>query len=115
MALFEAKLIEYLHTATGLHVSNEKSGDRLPERYILIQRTQGSEVEQIEGATYAIQSISSKSKLEAAEINEDVKEAMRAFPAESYVSSCRLNSDYDFTDPKTKEYRYQAVYNIVYF
>jgi len=31
------------------------------------------------------------------------------------ISSCGLNSDYNYTDTATRRYRYQALFNIVYF
>ena len=31
------------------------------------------------------------------------------------VSACRLNSDYNFTDTTTKHYRYQAVFDLVFY
>lgn len=115
MAMFEEKLIAYLHDQTGLRVSNLRSAGRIPAEYILVQRTNGSRRDKIDSATYAVQSISSASKLRAAEINEQVKAAMESFEGEAYVSMCRLNADYDYTDPQRKEYRYQSVYDIVYF
>lgn len=32
-----------------------------------------------------------------------------------FISKCTLNSDYNYTDTARKKYRYQAVYDIVYF
>ena len=31
------------------------------------------------------------------------------------VISCKLNSDYNYTDEETKRYRYQAVFDIRYY
>ena len=31
------------------------------------------------------------------------------------ISKVSLNSDYNFTDPDTKRYRYQAIFNIWYY
>ena len=31
------------------------------------------------------------------------------------VISCKLNSDYNYTDKETKRYRYQAVFDIRYY
>lgn len=113
--MLEEQIIDYLHVQTGLHVSNEKNAARRYAEYILIQRTGGGVENFINNATYAIQSISSHSKLRAAQINEMVKQVMEAFADEEGISSCKLNSDYDYTNTLTKEYRYQAVFGIVYF
>ena len=69
----------------------------------------------IKSARYAAQSISAVSKMRAAQMNEVVKEVMEDFETDPDISQCSLNSDYDFTNPVTKEYRYQAVFDIVYF
>lgn len=113
--MLEEQLISYLRTKTGLHVSNEVHAGKRRYEYILVQRTNGGCTNHIRNATYAVQSISYYSKLRAAQINETVKTAMEEFEEASNISACRLNSDYDFTNPNTKEYRYQAVFDIVYY
>ena len=34
--------------------------------------------------------------------------------ADHRISSCKLDTDYNFTDPKSKQYRYQAIFRITY-
>ena len=86
-----------------------------PDKYILIEKTGSGRENWIDNATLAIQSVSANSLLEAARINEAVKTAMNEFADNSPdIYSCRLDTDYNFTNPATKEYRYQAVYNINY-
>ena len=113
--MLEDKIISYLRRKTGLHTSNEKHAGRGYTEYILIQRTGGGKTNQVDRATYVIQSISVISKLRAAQICEAVKEAMEEFEQEDGIFSCDINSDYDFTNTSTKEYRYQAVFDITYF
>ena len=88
--------------------------DPIPEEYVLIEKTGSSESNLIPSATFAFQSISSISLYRAAEINEDVKSAMFTVISLPEVSRARLNSDYNFTDTRTKQFRYQAVYDITY-
>lgn len=88
--------------------------DPIPEEYVLIEKTGSSETNLIPSAVFAFQSVSSKSLYRAAEINEDVKGAMFTVRALPEVSRAQLNSDYNFTDTRTKQYRYQAVYDITY-
>lgn len=78
---------------------------------IVIEKTGSSENEHIYSATFAIQSYDS-SLYKAATLNESVKTAMESFIDEDEIASCRLNSDYNFTDTQSKRYRYQAVYDI---
>ena len=54
------------------------------------------------------------SLFEAAELNERVKAAMDDLILLPDIFSAKLDSDYNFTDTATKQYRYQAVYNITY-
>ena len=89
-----------------------------PARYIVIEKTGSGRENRIDNATFAVQSISGNREnglLEAAKINEAVKEAMERFAEISPdIYSCRLDTDYNFTNTATKEYRYQAVFNIYY-
>lgn len=86
-----------------------------PARYIVLEKTSSGSVNRIRSAMIAIQSICSDSLYAAAQTNEAVIEAMETLADQSdQVYSCRLNSDYNFTDPDTREYRYQAVFNIYY-
>lgn len=112
--MLESKLIKYLADNTAYPVSNETPRHK-PREYILVQRTAGGVTDLIKSARYAVKSISAVSKMRAAQMNEVVKEVMEDFETDPDISQCSLNSDYDFTNPVTKEYRYQAVFDIVYF
>ena len=83
------------------------------EEYILVEKTGSSRRNGINSATVAIQSYS-VSMEKAAILNELVKDTMDAMPMECNVYSSKLNTDYPFTDTKTKRYRYQAIYDITY-
>lgn len=86
-----------------------------PTEYIVIEKTAGGETDKIHSAMIAIQSYSKTSLLTAAQINKAVVDAMEVMAetvAEIYSS--KLNTDYNFTDPDTKEYRYQAVFNLYF-
>jgi hypothetical protein len=89
--------------------------DALPEEYYLIEKVGGGERNHILNATIAVQSISAVSMLRAAEMSEAAEKAMRDLPAKvDDVSRSRLNAAYNFTDTETKEYRYQAVFDLIY-
>ena len=64
--------------------------------------------------TLAIQSYST-SMYKAAALNERVKEAMEKSIELDDISRCELNSDYNYSDTGRKKYRYQAVFDIVYY
>lgn len=83
------------------------------KEYILIQKTGNSERNMMESPVVAIKSISKQSRYLASLNNERVKEAMRGFRySVPNVFGCVLNTDYDFTNTATKEYRYQSVWQI---
>lgn len=52
---------------------------------------------------------------EAAKLNEELKEIVEQLVILDEISGVSLNSDYNFTDTETKEYRYQAVFDINHY
>lgn len=111
--MIETILINYLTDQLGVPVFATEP-EEPPECYIKIEKT-GSRVRNwIRTATVAVQSYGS-SMQEAATLNERVVETMLQAPALDVISRCELNSDYNFTDPKTRRFRYQAVFDLTYF
>jgi hypothetical protein len=113
MAAIEYTLLKYLNdNLNGIQAYMEEPR-RPANEYVIIEKT-GSSVENlINSATFAIQSYST-SMQGAIDLNEDVKAVMDHFWEHSAVYSCRLNSDYNFTDTDTQRYRYQAVYDLTF-
>lgn len=85
----------------------------LPKKYVILEKTGSSVENYIYSATFAVQSYA-PSLYEAASLNELVKGYMEVLPDERDVGACDCNSDYNFTDPDTRDYRYQAVFDIIY-
>ena len=85
-----------------------------PDIIVVLEKTGSNEVNHIKSATFAIQSYS-KSMLDAMELNEQVKQAMKDIVELDQIGACNLNSDYNFTDTTTKKYRYQAVFDITHY
>ena len=112
--LIEAIVIS--HLASELETDNvfaERPADP-PVQYYVIEKTSAGEKNHVSRATVAVQSISSDSMLEAAQMSKDAEKAMKRLISVANVSAVRLNSAYNFTNPETKEYRYQAVFDIYY-
>lgn len=84
-----------------------------PKQYILIEKTGSSKTDYINSATFAFQSYA-ESLFEAATLNEKLKAVLEESIYETDISKAKLNTDYNFTDPETKEYRYQAVYDFTF-
>lgn len=64
-------------------------------------------------ATFALQSYAD-SMYEAALLNREVINKMRKMITLDEIFKVKLNSDYNFTDPNTKKYRYQCIFDITY-
>lgn len=114
--MIETIVLNYLLSKTlsvGTHIGLEVDINP-PQKYIVLEKTGSGRSNHINRATIAIQSICRTSLADAADLNEEVKEAMDAITELPEVFSCDLNSDYNFTNTQTKEYRYQAVFDIYY-
>ena len=109
--MIEDRILADLGEALSIPVSVEKpKGEKT---FILVDKTGSEEKDKIKSATFAVQSYAQTLR-EAALLNEKTKIAMEGMKALANISSVKLNTDYDFTDEETKEYRYQAVYDLVY-
>ena len=80
----------------------------------MIEKTGGGEENHIKKAMIVIQSFAD-SLYRAAEINEEVKKAMKEIVELEDISKCDLNTDYNYTDVARKKYRYQAVFDITHY
>lgn len=111
--MIEKSVCDYLNEVMGLPAFWEKPEGEL-EEFLIVEKTGGKETEHIKSATIAVQSYAG-SMYRAAEINEAVKAVMEHMTELEGVSRVDLNSDYNFTDTTTKQYRYQAVFDIVHY
>ena len=114
VVLIEATVISYLVTALNTNNVFAERPVNPPDEYYVIERTSGGEINHIQTATIAVQSISGSSLLRAAQMNKAVVKAMPGIVQAMDVSCCRLNSAYNYTDTETKQYRYQAVFDLYY-
>ena len=106
------KLIEYLtahlDVFVGMEAPEETSG------YVLIDQTGSSTSNHITTTTIAVQSYGD-TLYNALMLNEDAKAVMLNFIEEPEVASVTLETDYNFTNTATKQYRWQAVYHITHY
>lgn len=82
--------------------------------YILLDQTGSSRKDFIVTTTIAIQSYGD-SLYNAMLLNEALKEAMVDFQAEPNVTRVELQTDYNYTNTASKQYRWQAVYLITHY
>lgn len=112
--MIEKILRDYLNGCLSVPVYVQKPEKLTEESYVVIEKTGSSTANHIEAATIAIQSYGG-SLYTAALLNREVKAVMRRAIALRELSGVRLNTDYNFTDTATKQYRYQAVFVIYWY
>lgn len=112
--MIEKIVLDYLNNKlNGVPVVMEQP-QTPADKFVLIEKTGSSEADYIQSATLAVQSYDT-SLFGAASLNETVKTAMREIITLPQIARCKANGDYNFTDPTTKRYRYQAVFELTYY
>lgn len=111
--MIEKVILDYLSSELSCPVYMEEPARKIAS-YVVIEKTGSRENNHIYTATFAIQSYGT-SLYNAAVLNAAVKEAMDNIVTLGEVAACQLNSDYNFTDPETKRYRYQAVFDLIHY
>jgi len=111
--MIETVLLEHLRDAVDVPVVMEVP-EQMPERFVVLEKTGSSVRNHIFSATVAVQSWAPR-MAEAAALNDAVKQALLYGDLPNEITRVSLNSDYNFTDPDEKKYRYQAVYDITHY
>lgn len=113
--MIETTVIKYLNdNLSGGVEAFAEIPENPSSKFVIVQKTGSGRVNHIDSSAFSLQSYGT-SKYEAATLNEEVKTIMDGIIELGEVSRSALNSDYDFTDPSTKRYRYQAIYNITHY
>lgn len=114
--MIEEIVREHLLEALELPVFLEEPA-KPQHKYMLIEKVGSSDgaAHAVGKAMIIVQSISADSLVQAALLNEQVKKAMWRLEADSRVTKVTCNSDLNFTDPETRRYRYQALFEITYY
>lgn len=85
-----------------------------PTRYGLFEKTGATKSEHITTSTFAFQSYA-PTLLEAAQISEELRGIVESSVSEDEICKVTLTGEYNFTNPQTKQPRYQAVFSIVHY
>lgn len=110
MILF--KLIEYLTGELDVYVG--VSAPKSTSGYVLIDQTGSNNRNHITTTTVAVQSYGASLE-DAIRLNERVKSALLDIVNEDEISGVKLINDYNFTNTATKQYRWQAVFEITHY
>lgn len=105
-------LLDYL--SANLNVLVVMEAPAQPTNYILIDQTGSSQINHIKTTTLAIQSYGA-TLYKAMQLNERLKGAMGGFAELDEIINVELETDYNFTNTTTKQYRWQAVYQITHY
>ena len=111
--MIELIILNHLKDGLDVPVFMEKPTNA-PSEYVLFEKTGGGRNETMPSATFAFQSYST-SLFKAAVLNEAVKNEVDHLILLDEIRGITLNTDYNFTDTTTKQYRYQAVYDIKHY
>lgn len=110
----ETTVIDYLSARLTESVSAEVPKGP-PSSYVVVERTGGSDEPDghIRKATLAVQSCA-LTLIGAVGLSERVRTHMRRLPGLPKVLRCECTREYNYTDPRSKYRRYQAVFDILY-
>ena len=111
--MIEVILREYLSEEVSYSVLMEKP-DNPPDEFAILERTGDSQENYVRDATIAIQTYAG-SLYRAAQMAEEIADLMEEAAILDEIGSVELNSIYNYTNRLTKEYRYQAVFNVTYY
>lgn len=111
--MIEDTVLEFLAARLDVPVKAEVPAP-MPDTFVTVEKTGGSRENWLWHATLAVQSYG-RTLLQAARLDDTVIEAMTALPTLDGVGACKLVRDYNFTDTESKQYRYQAVFEITYY
>lgn len=107
--MVESKIIQKLNKS-GIKAYGERP-QKPPSQYVIVEKTGSSTLNYVTKHTLAVQSIAPTLAM-ASKLNDAVKAVL--IDAEiSGISAIDLLNDYNYTNTTAKEYRYQAVFQVV--
>lgn len=110
--MIEKIICDYLSEKLSVQVLPEKP--KTPyANMVFVERT-GGRGNYLKQTTVALQSYAT-SMYEAAKLNDEVIDAMQEMVEIEDILRVDLNQNYNYTDTTTKQYRYQAVFDITHY
>lgn len=111
--MIESVITAYLAGELNISVSGLVPSP-MPEKFVTVEKTGSSTEDKVRRATLAIDSWAPNQET-AALLNEEVIAAMYAAVTLPQISEVQCETDYNFTDTKTRKARYSAIFGVVYF
>lgn len=110
--MIEKTIVDYLSENLEVFVGMEA-----PEQitnYVLVDKTGSSRSNHIITSRFAIQSYGA-TLYSAMLLNEEVESVMEGLLELDEITRVQLETDYNFTNTATKQYRWQAVFSITHY
>lgn len=115
MNMIEKIVLDYLNETLAAYTQEPTNKNPGGSNFVVVEKTGGTITNHIKDSVIAAQSYA-PSLYEASLLNEEVKELMLALPDQTAeVSGIRLIGDSNFTDPDTRQPRYQSVFEIYHY
>ena len=111
--MIEQIILDYVSAALSVPVRMEIPADP-PARFVVLKRSGRGRENRLEAANLIADSYA-ESLLEASRLNEQVKAVLDELDSLDEISDAQLATDYPLTDTASKQYRYQAVYEIYHY
>lgn len=113
--MIEVVILNHLKNKLSVPVRLQKP-EPLPAdgKYVLFEKVGGNQLNKTGGSTIAFQS-HANSMADVALLNKETKNAVESLVELDEIVSVKYNTDYNFTDTTTKQYRYQAIYDIKHY
>lgn len=111
--MIEVTLKEHLSAALGVPVELELPSP-MPETFVLLDKTGSTTSRGYGTASFAVQSWAD-TLYHAAALNERVKAALQTLEERDDIAAVDIQTDYNFTDPAAKRYRYQLVAEVTFY
>ena len=112
--MIEKVLFDYLNSAGLSATVYMEQPKEKPEAFFVLEKTGGGCTNHIYESIFIIQS-NAPTLAMAAHMNEDIKAVLFNAITLDEISRVELNGDYNYSDPTTKQYRYQGVYVITHY
>lgn len=112
--MIDAILIRHLSDALRPVPVSAQVPAKKPKRFVTVERTGMSLANHVYTTTFAVQS-NAATLVDAAALDEDVRQAMLGAVQLDGITAVRLNSSYNFTDPDSEQMRFQSVFDVTHY
>jgi hypothetical protein len=111
--MIETVVYEFMRSSLDVPVYMEIPKTNEAEQYVVIERVGLRVANHVYTASIAFQSYAGR-MADAAALDETVRHTVEAMAELPDIGGVHLESNYNFTDTSTKQYRYQCIFGVTY-